>query len=153
MTRILTLALLTLTTACSPSNEEVFIREAAKVACSCYATDAENTQCVEDLEPAFEQSLETGECSSLYRRDEQLSPENTEYCITVLKSEAAGLDGYCRTEEYLNIHPEEDCEDVLTEFVFEDSENPDFCDEFEFEGPWYHETLNLREQCPDLCKN
>lgn len=152
MTRILTLALLTLTTACGPSNEEVFVREAAEAACLCYTTDAENAQCIADLEPAFAQSLESVECSSMYRRDGQFSPENTEGCIAVLKNGAADLDGYCRTEEYLELHPEEDCEDVLTDFVFEDPENPEFCDDFEFTGPWYHETVSLREQCPDICK-
>jgi hypothetical protein len=148
MTRILTLIFLL--TACGPTNEDVFVQEAAEAACSCYATRPENAQCVADLEPAFEQSLEVVECSSLYRRDKQFSPENTEGCITTLKKGVVDLDEYCRTEEYLNLHPEEDCESEVTPYVFDDDE---VCDDFEFTGPWYHETVSLREMCPDVCKN
>jgi hypothetical protein len=147
MTR--TLTLIFLLTACGPTNEDVFVQEAAEAACSCYVTSPENAQCVADLEPAFEQSLESVECSSLYRRDEQFSPENTEGCIATLKNGVADLDGYCRTEEYLDLHPEEDCEDDLTPYVFEDT---DACDDFEFDGPWYHETVSLMKLCPDVCK-
>ena len=149
MTRILTLTLLT---ACGPSNEQVFVQEAAEAACSCYSSDKENARCIADLVPSFERSLAPAECSTLYRRDDQFSPENTEDCIDALKNGAADLDEYCRTEEYLNVYPEEDCEDELSPYVYENPDEPNFCEEFAFDGPWYHETLNLREQCPDVCK-
>lgn len=149
MTLILTLTLLL--TACGPTNEDVFVREAAKVACSCYG-EVEYEFCVPQLRQTFQWEIDLAECSTIRSKSPKFDLNRTADCLDNLRQNATDRDEYCRNVDDLEALPEQDCESELTPYVFEHPEDPHFCENYEHKGPWYHESVTLLEICPDICK-
>ena len=69
------LTLFLLLTACGPTSEDIFAQEAAEASCSCYATDAENVQCIADLESSpWRPRAPHVSSSGTFRSDKQVIP-------------------------------------------------------------------------------